>query len=450
MTYRTKYKGHSTDELKAAYRKTQAAVDGFKSDQGGVEKLTDEDYKKLNALFEEQDYLKAQITLASPQAASTSRSMVPASRDPRAGLDFAEIGRDFQAMIAASAPADFNLPTVGGFPIGRRDERLAAMGSSFRAASTGLNETVPSEGGFVVGTDLENAIMLTIFADSPLLPLLRPIEISTNSNALELNMIDETSRATGSRWGGVRGYWLAEAATKTKSKPKLRQLRWELKKVAALVYMTDELLQDATAFGRTVFDAMAMELRFMIQDAVLNGTGAGQPQGILNSAALVTVAAEGGQAADTVVWENIKKMWARYIGGPPVWIINRDIVPELYGMSQAVGTGGAPVYLPANSSGTNGAARAPLNTLMGAPVIELEQSATLGDLGDIMLIDPLEYGLATKSQMVQTAMSIHVNFLQDETVLRSVARVDGMPGSQVITPFKGSATRSAFVALAAR
>jgi HK97 family phage major capsid protein len=449
MTFRTKYKNSSIDELKAAYRKIQATVTGFKSDKGGVEQLTDADYKELNALFEEQDYLKAQITLAQPPAAS--RSIVPAtSADPRANLDFGEIGRDFQAMIASVAPADFDHPTIGEFPIGRRDARLNNMGASIRAAATGLNETVPSEGGFVVGTDLENAIMLTVFADSPLLPLLRPIEISSNSNSLELNMIDETSRATGSRWGGVRGYWLAEAATKTASKPKLRQLKWQLQKVAALVYLTDELLQDAAAFGRTVFDAMAMELRFQIQDAVVNGNGAGKPQGILNSPALVTVAAEGGQAADTVVWANIKKMWASYIGGPPIWIINRDIVPELYGMSQAVGTGGAPVYLPANSSGTDGAARAPLNTLMGAPVIELEQSATLGDLGDILLIDPLEYGLATKSQMIQTAMSMHVNFLQDETVLRSVARVDGQVGSQKITPFKGADDRSAFVALAAR
>ncbi|MBT3274196.1 MAG: phage major capsid protein [Spirochaetales bacterium] len=445
-----KFQNYTFSELKSARATAADTVAKYAKAYNSNERLTDAEKETARIALEERDYLSGAIDLVSPVAASSgpAAGIYGSASAPR--VDFKKIGLDFQAMIAACAPADFDLPKIGEFPIGRVDARLLNMGSTIRSAATGANETVPSEGGFVVNTDFENAIMQSVFADSPLLPLLREITISSNSNGIKINMIDETSRATGSRWGGVTGYWLAEAATKTASKPKLRQIELMLKKVAALVYLTDELLMDAEAFGKAVFDAMAAELRFQIQDAVINGSGAGRPQGILNSPALVTQAAEGGQAAGSIVWENIKKMWARYIGGSPLWLINRDIVPELYGMSQAVGTGGAPVYLPASQSGTDGAAKAPMNSLMGARVIELEQCATLGTVGDIMLIDPLEYVLARKGA-IQTAMSIHVQFLQDETVLRSVARVDGQTGlNSPVTPFKGSATRSPFVALATR
>ena len=443
MTYREKYKGYTIDELKKAHEELRIELDGYKNEDRGFE---DRDAKKINALLDECDYIKAQIQVANPSYAASGSYR----SEPRK-IDFAKIGRDIQAMVAASAPADFNLQTIGEFPIGRVDPRLQNFQHSpIRAAATGQGESVPSDGGFLVGEDLETAVMQSLFSGSPLLNLIRTREVSVNSNRLKINAVDETSRVDGSRWGGVQGYWLAEAASKTASKKKYRQIDLELQKVAALTYATDESLMDAAVLGQDIVETHAEELRFKIQDAIINGTGAGQPLGVLNSGALVSVAKESGQAATTILWENVKKMWSRYIGGPGVWLINRDIVPELYGMSQAVGTGGAPVYLPASQGGTDGAAYRPLSTLMGWPVIEIEQAATLGTVGDIILMDPMAYIMAVKKG-VQTALSIHVAFTTDETVIRSVARVDGEPMlSSAVVPFKGSATRSPYVALATR
>jgi HK97 family phage major capsid protein len=60
------------------------------------------------------------------------------------------------------------------------------------------------------------------------------------------------------------------------------------------------------------------------------------------------------------------------------------------------------------------------------------------------------YVLAEKGG-ISSDMSIHVRFEYDESVFRFVLRVDGQPvRASALTPYKGTATLSNFVALAAR
>ena len=312
----------------------------------------------------------------------------------------------------------------------------------------GLNESIPSQGGFLVQQDLVGGLVERMYEDGAVMSRCFRIPVGANANGVKLNALAETSRATGSRWGGVRGYWLAEAASKTSSKPEFRQIELDLKKVAALVYATDELLQDATALEGIVSLVVPQELRFLTEDAIIRGNGAVQPQGILNSGALVSVTKENLQAADTVVFENILKMWSR-MWAPSrrkaVWFINQDVEPQLYGMSMDVGTGGVPVYMPAG-----GLSGAMYGTLFGRPVIPIEQADTVGDQGDVMLLDLSQYALIEKGG-VQVASSIHVAFLTDEQVFRFVYRVDGQSlWNSPLTPFQSANTLSPFVVLDAR
>ena len=93
----------------------------------------------------------------------------------------------------------------------------------------------------------------------------------------------------------------------------------------------------------------------------------------------------------------------------------------------------------------------PYGTLFGRPVIPIEQCQTLGDKGDIILADMSQYILADKGG-VQSASSIHVRFVNDESVFRFVYRVAGQPiWHSALTPFTGAAnTLSPFVTLNAR
>lgn len=222
----------------------------------------------------------------------------------------------------------------------------------------------------------------------------------------------------------------------------------ELKKLIGLCWATDELVEDAALLETVIREGFKEEFGFKLDDAILNGTGAGMPLGVLNSPCLVTASMETGQPAATIVYENILALWARMPGRnrkKAVWCINQDIEPQLYSMGLMIGFGGSPVYLP-----PSGASEQPYGSLFGRPVIPLEQCATLGTVGDIILGDFSTYILADKGG-IQSAVSIHVRFQWDEQVFRFVLRQDGQPlWNNTLTPFKGSNEQSPFVTLEAR
>lgn len=317
----------------------------------------------------------------------------------------------------------------------------------FEVKATGASEGVPSDGGFLVQQDFQAGILTRAYEVGALASRCNKLTVSAGSNGMRLNAIDETSRAS-SRWGGIIGYWLAEAGTKLATKPKFRQIDLRLEKLIGLCYATDELLMDAAALEQVIQQGFSEEIAFQVDDAVYSGSGAGKPLGVMASPALVTVPKEAGQGADTVVSENISKMWARMWAksrANAAWFINQDVEPQLDAMGVTVGLGGIPTYMP-----PGGLADAPYGRLKGRPVVIVEQASTVGDTGDILLADLSQYLLIDKGG-VQAATSIHVQFVTDETAFRFVYRVDGEPvWNAPLTPFKGSNTLSPFVALAAR
>ena len=73
-------------------------------------------------------------------------------------------------------------------------------------AASGMGESVPSDGGFLVGEDFAKELLQRTYETGILASKCRKIPISPTSNSLEANGIDETSRANGSRWGGIQSY----------------------------------------------------------------------------------------------------------------------------------------------------------------------------------------------------------------------------------------------------
>lgn len=327
---------------------------------------------------------------------------------------------------------------------GRDDNRLIWE----QLAPAGAAAGVPSDGGYLIQKDFVTSLSNLVTATAILRPRTRTIPIGANSDGLKLTTVDEASRATGSRWGGVQVYWGAEADAATAKKPKFRQMELELKDLIGLAYATNRLLADASALGAVFSMAFSEEMAFAVDDAIISGTGSGQPLGILNSGAVVSVAKETGQAAATILFENVNKMWSRLWArsrATAVWLINQDCEPQLNLMTLPVGTGGVPVYMP-----PGGASTSPYSTLFGRPVIPTEYNATCGTTGDIMLVDLNQYLMITKGGM-QADESIHVRFTTNENTFRFIYRTDGQPvWRSALTPYKGSATQSPFVKLDTR
>jgi len=403
--------------------------------------LTDAELSLMNEIGDAtDDLMKTVATLArrdrtaraleAPEEALT----VPKNKimEPPVNKDrFSSLGQQMVAVVHAARPG------------GQVDPRL------YNAAASGLNETVPSDGGFLVQQDFVAGLLEDTIKTGILAPKCRPQPISANANSIKINGVDETSRVS-SRFGGIVAYWGSEAELKTKSAPKFRKIELNLHKLIGLCYATDELLADAAALEGFIRAAFPSEFGFQIDDAIINGTGAGCPLGILNAGCLVSQAKETGQKADTIVAENVIKMSSRIFASSFLnaeWYVNQMCLPQLYTMSIAVGTGGQLVFVP-----PGGLSGAPYGSLLGRPVVPIEQCAALGDVGDIILADLNGYILAQKSG-IQSDVSIHVRFLYDESVFRFVLRIDGQPvRASALTPYKGgaTATQSHFIALAER
>lgn len=394
--------------------------------------LSDDEQKEIDGFESEirswdENISRAEKMLAiEPEDRSTERAEVKPNPTKDEDKRFNSFGEQLLAAYRAAAPG------------GRIDERL-----NTRAAS-GLRESTPSDGGFLVQQDFVSELLKRTYETGILASKVKKIPISTNANGLKINAIDEDSRANGSRWGGVQTFWEGEADEIAGSKPKFRQMELSLKKLTGLCYATDELLQDATALEEVIRQAFAEEFGFKIDDAILSGTGVGEPLGILNGGSIVTVAKEKDQTADIITVENLIKMWNRLWSrsrANAAWYINQELEPYLYTLK----IGDKPVYIPAG-----GLSEKPYGTLFGRPVVPLEQCSAAGEVGDIILADIGQYLLIDKGG-INAASSIHVRFLYDENVFRFIYRVDGKPiWNKPLTPYKGSSTVSPFVVLAKR
>ena len=327
---------------------------------------------------------------------------------------------------------------VAGIKGGSIDPRLIAA-----APTTYGSEGVGADGGYAVPPDFRTQIEDLIGGEESLLA--RTFQVPTASNNLSIPTMEVTPWGTS----GIQAYWEAEAAQMTQSKPAIKKINLELNKLTALVGMTDELREDAVALNAMLPTMAANAINDKLNLAIIQGTGAGTPLGLLNAASTVSVAKVSGQAADTVVYLNIISMYSRLYGpyrSNSVWLINQDVEPQLQQMYLPTGSTGAAVYLP-----PGGLSAAPYGTLMGRPVIPTQSAETVGDQGDIILWAPNTYISAVKSGGIKQEMSIHLWFDFDISAFRFILRVAGMPMlSAAISPRDGSNTLSSQVVLDAR
>lgn len=323
--------------------------------------------------------------------------------------------------------------TAGQYP-SQTDKRLMPL------KANGLNEAIPSQGGFLIPPQMAAGIIEPMYETGTLLNLFNPQPIQGNS--MVYNVVDESSRADGSRWGGIQGYWMAEAGTKTASKPAFRQVEVKLNKVAALCVATDELLEDATALGGWIQRTVPQELRFKVEDAFINGNGVGKPLGIMNSGALKASGVHTGATTSIVNSVDIGAMWgARAVEYKDyVWLVNPRMFSNLLNLT----IGQMPVFIPQGSL-TN----LPYGTLLGRPIYEVEYMPALASQGDIMLVSPSAYLSVQKAGGVQAASSIHLYFSTDESAFRFVYRVGGAPSWSSTRTEKDGTTVSPFVVMTA-
>jgi HK97 family phage major capsid protein len=317
-----------------------------------------------------------------------------------------------------------------------------------RALSTYGSEGSGPDGGYAVPPDFLNRIVDGIEGGAKVWARVMKIPVSGNSLTIPTNENPPWSTS------GPQAYWTGEAGTITQSKPNLKQVNIPLHKLACLVPLTEELMEDSTALDAWTMQDVTKKMSFKLDLAVVQGTGAGQPLGLLNSSALTSIAKEASQTADTINGANVAKMYQAMLSDwleGAVWLAQDDCKAQFIRMYDVDQEGTQlstwPVMLPQ----AGGFSVQPYGALFGKEIIYTQACETVGDKGDIFFFSPNQYIGVTKQGGLRATQSIHFWFDQDTTALKATMRVGGQPlYGATVSARDGSNTFSPYISLDAR
>jgi len=425
----------SIEQIRANLAEIAAKLEGIVASEDGfnAEQMSD-----INALNEEFEAMSAQLESAEKMEAMKAKASGSVGRKTSTSTP-AVAARE---VVVSPSRAD----RFGGFTSTgdwlmavKKAGQTGELAPQFKNAAA--YEKVGEDGGFLVPEEISAAILKKMEGDESLMSRTNTIQVAGNN--LTIN-VDENQP-----WnGGVQAYWTGEGQSITESKPSFKQASWRLHKLAALVKATDELLEDATALESYIKSAAPSAILHQVNKAIISGNGVAKPMGVISCPFTVTVAKKGGQAADTILAENIIEMYSRMFPmsrANAVWYINPAVEVQLRLLQDGVGNY---IYLTPGSQMN----QSPYATLLGRPVMPMMGGMpALGDLGDIIFADLSYYYMIRKASGVKAATSIHLHFDKEITSFRFSLRLDGKcPYQSPVTTEFGAYSMSAFVQLEAR
>lgn len=303
--------------------------------------------------------------------------------------------------------------------------------------SNAYSEGDPSAGGFLVPEEVRTTLMQTMLEKSFVRQ--NATVITMGSLTTKIPFVDATTNI-GSVFGGMVFYWIGESQSITPSQAKFGNVKLEANKLVGGARVPNELWADAPALGTWLDQTAPTGMGFYEDVAFISGNGVDQPLGVRNSTAKVQHArAVNDQLAPADIYGMYSRMLPTSLGSA-VWMVNQTLLPELFDLQTA--GAGFPLGV-VNISNT------PVMTILGRPMIVTEKLPALGSGSgdDIMFVD-WSYYLLGDRQAISIDYSEHSRFMNDETEMRIIERVDGRPWVQnPLTPLNGS-TLSPYVGLA--
>lgn len=302
-----------------------------------------------------------------------------------------------------------------------------------------LIESIGASGGYLVPTEQSTNLMQwddvgenIVRSKATIIPMSR--------RAITIPVLNQTTTTAGQPhwWGGVLAYWTEEAQSKTESQPSFRQIQLVCHKLVCYTEASDELLEDSAVSLEALLRAsFSGTIAWEEQDAFINGSGAGQPLGVINAGATITVLP---QAVNALAVLDFVNMLENFQGRNPVWFMNRRWMSNLLTLTGPPGGNAQYVFIPNAREG------APA-TLFGYPVYFVEQMPAPGQVGSVLLADWSKYLIGDR-QSVTIDSTKAFRFQNDLTAWRAVHRVDGQPWLSAPLTYSDSVTQvSPFVIL---
>ena len=299
-----------------------------------------------------------------------------------------------------------------------------------------LAEGVGATGGFLVPTEFNATLQAFMHEQNPIRA--RATVIPMRRRTVQFPVLDQTGQVAGRphQFGGIASVWTEEAQEKDETDPAFRQLELAAHKLVCYTIISDELLDD-TAIGLAGFLSSPMgfvgAINWEEEFTFLQGTGAGQPMGVINGGGTIVVPRA---VAGTIGVNDVMQMVMNHQGANPIWHINRGAMATLLQLNGPVGNPSY-IFIPNAREGMPA-------TLMGFPIHWTEKTPLLGTQGDILLADWTWYIIGDR-QSTTIDSSMHERFRRDQTTWRAVHRVDGrqtlsvplrlQDGTSQISPF---------------
>ncbi len=304
-------------------------------------------------------------------------------------------------------------------------------------------ENVGASGGFLVPVE-QYASLMAIAAERSIVRQRANI-IRMTRRQMDITVLDQTSTTSGvGHWfGGLLFYWADEAAEKTLSEAKWRQMSLVAKKLIGYTRASDELVADAAISLNDFLSGpfgFAGGVAWMEDFAFLNGNGVGRPLGVIQSPATISVAR---QVQNSVTYEDLTQMTENHLREEDaVWVASISLKHILMNMTYPTASPSL-VWQPSAREGMPG-------TLFGRPLYWTEKVPRVGSAGDIGLYDFSQYLLGDRQATTITTSNDEM-FKYDQTSWRVVHRVDGRPWLNApVTTADGQSTLSPFVILGAK
>ena len=336
-------------------------------------------------------------------------------------------------------------PSLGHFlrDVYQRDSNLGSFNRLRTYREKTLSMDSDPEGGYLVPTQYRAGLLQV----SPEEAIVRPRALvlpagSPPDAAIEMPLFEQAKNAVGSHgdfYGGLWFGWTSEGGAKTNTETKIGLVEYKPYEWSGYAVLTDKIIRNANILEAFVLAKYKEALIGFEDYHFLRGTGVGQPLGIINSPAAVTVTRN---TTVTILFADITAMLDHFMdSNKAVWIINKACKSKIMSLKDANNNA---IWMSGNIIG-----KIP-ETLVGIPIVWTYKVPAVGTKGDIILAD-LSYYIIKDGYGPAFAKSEHAYFLSNKTCLKMFGNVDGKPWlKSSITADDNSTEISPFVMLSTK
>jgi len=312
-------------------------------------------------------------------------------------------------------------PSLGNFlqDVCNRDNNEESAKRMKEYVQKELSMDSDPDGGYLVPTKQRPGLLQVSLGEAIVRPRAFVIPAGNPPDAaLDMPYLEQsglTSQSHGDLYGGVWFGWTAEGATKTNTEISIGEVEYKPYEWSGYCVLTDKVMRNAKQLEAIVTQKYKEGMTAFEDYYFLQGTGVGQPLGVINSPATVTVTRN---TTSVILFADIIGMMDQFMDSPKaVWVINKACRSQIIALKDANNNS---IWIQGNI------AKAIPDVLAGIPIIWTYKVPAVGTKGDIGLYDFSKY-IIKDGYGPAFDKSKHVYFLSNRTALKMFGNVDGKP-----------------------